>query len=49
MHPNDPATAPAAVPNPTDPDFMMPDKGEAEVASVTHEVDTDDMFDPMAG
>ncbi len=49
MNPNDPMQTPAAVPDPTEPDFAMPADGEDAVATVTHEVDTDDMFDPMAG
>lgn len=49
MSPNEPPTTPSAVADPTEPHFSMPAEGEAVVASVTHEGDTDDMFDPMAG
>ena len=48
MDPNDPLKTEPAVPDPTAPDFAMPADGEAVVAPVSHEVDQDDMFDPMA-
>ena len=49
MTPTDPLQTPAPLPDPAEPDFAMPAEGEAAVAPVTHEVDADDMFDPLSG
>lgn len=40
---------PPAIPDPSEPDFAMPEDAVAAVSSMTNAVDTDDMFDPMAG
>ena len=48
MDPNDPATAPVVMPDPTEPDFAMPAESEEVVAPLIHGIDQDDMFDPMA-